>query len=398
MIALSRRRFLCVSFAALPLAVQLQARADVPPLALKAEEVATSLLSADGSKAYAWGFNGKISDLALTLHQFSALPLRLTNALPVPLQLKICGLRFPHGPLDAALAPGESRDAPFPVADSGFALVLMRDSAGQASDPIGAILVPEANPPAVDADVLAIVHETGSPPILSVAGAPASARHSFAPHARIRLRLANACPNRLASIHIEGAAPTVIAIDSQPCELFQPLRNQFPLAPLARFELMFDMPGSAGAKVTFALADLDGAKPQPLLSFEAQGEAKPPPGPIAPLPANSALPTKIALEQALRVDVPLTGKPSVKALFKAKRGQPVVLAFHNTTQATQAARLGGHVGRLLHSLDDGWDPYWRDIVLIAPGKSALLAFVADNIGVWPVETEGVGVVGAFAVE
>ena len=395
MTALTRRHVLAVGIAVFS---SRAAPADDAPFFLKAEELPTGLVSADGAKATAWGFNGKISDLAITLHQGSALPLRLTNDLPVPLQLKICGLRFPHGPLDAPLAPGENRDAPLPVTDSGFALVLSRDPTGRAGDPIGAILVPEPNPPASDADVLAIIHETGSPSILRVAGAPAPARYVFAPNARIRLRLANACPNRLASILIEGAATTVIAVDSQPCELFQPLRNQFPLAPLARFELMFDMPATAGAKVAFALADLDGAKAQALLSFEVQGEAKPPRGPIAPLPANPALPQEIALERALRVDVPLTGQASLKSPFKAKRGQPVVLAFHNSTDTTQSARLAGHVGRLLHGLDDGWDPYWRDIVLVAPGKTALLAFVADNKGVWPVETEGVGVVGAFAVE
>jgi FtsP/CotA-like multicopper oxidase with cupredoxin domain len=47
-------------------------------------------------------------------------------------------------------------------------------------------------------------------------------------------------------------------------------------------------------------------------------------------------------------------------------------------------RLGGHVARLLHALDDGWEPYWRDIFIVPPGKTVRLAFVADNPGKWPI--------------
>jgi hypothetical protein len=33
---------------------------------------------------------------------------------------------------------------------------------------------------------------------------------------------------------------------------------------------------------------------------------------------------------------------------------------------------------MLHQLDDGWEPYWLDTVQIPEGKSAQIAFVADN--------------------
>lgn len=381
-------------------------RADDSKLLLKAEEIT----GADGDKTGVWGFNGKISDLALTLHKTSAL--RLANALPAPLRLDLCGLRFPHGPLDATLAPGESRDAPLAVADTGFALVLARDCLGRAKGLVAAIIVPEAPPPVVDADVLAIVWDrpgtdAASPVLLMLSGAPAPATHSYPPSARIRLRLANACAARLASVIVEGAAPTIIAVDSQPSEIFQPLRNQFPLAPLARFEMLFDMP-AIGSRVIFSLADLAGGDRRPLLIFETKGDPAPGRGAILALPANSALPAAIALERALRVDVTITGAVGhyalngARPLFKARQGQPVVLALRNRTDIPQAMRLTGHVGRLLHGLDDGWDPYWRDIVLIAPGKSALLAFVADNKGEWRVESAvaeiaASGVAGVFEV-
>jgi FtsP/CotA-like multicopper oxidase with cupredoxin domain len=39
----------------------------------------------------------------------------------------------------------------------------------------------------------------------------------------------------------------------------------------------------------------------------------------------------------------------------------------------------------LHPLDDGWEPFWRDSVLIGPGKTSHVAFVADNPGKWVIE-------------
>ncbi len=42
--------------------------------------------------------------------------------------------------------------------------------------------------------------------------------------------------------------------------------------------------------------------------------------------------------------------------------------------------------RLLHDLDDGWEPYWRDSVLVAAGKTKHVAFIADNPGKWVIES------------
>ena len=47
--------------------------------------------------------------------------------------------------------------------------------------------------------------------------------------------------------------PLIIAVDGQPSEPFEPLRNLLPMGPGARFELMFDMPREAGASVALIL-------------------------------------------------------------------------------------------------------------------------------------------------
>ena len=68
-----------------------------------------------------------------------------------------------------------------------------------------------------------------------------------------------------------------------------------------------------------------------------------------------------------------------------KRGAAVTLAFPNRTGDAQQMHVGGHSFRVLHDLDDGWDPYWRDSVLVGPGRTKHVAFVADNPGRWMVE-------------
>ena len=114
--------------------------------------------------------------------------------------------------------------------------------------------------------------------------------------------------------------------------------------------------------------------------------------------ANPLLPKEIDLAGARRFALTLSGDDgaalaingetladwSAKPQFAVRRGAPVTLALVNSTAAAQTMRLGGHVARLLHGLDDGWEPYWRDVFIVPPGKTVRLAFVADNPGKWPI--------------
>jgi FtsP/CotA-like multicopper oxidase with cupredoxin domain len=58
--------------------------------------------------------------------------------------------------------------------------------------------------------------------------------------------------------------------------------------------------------------------------------------------------------------------------------------------------------RLLHDLDDGWEPYWRNAIVAPPGKVKHVAFVADSPGKWALhddilEHEAAGVATWFEV-
>ena len=77
---------------------------------------------------------------------------------------------------------------------------------------------------------------------------------------------------------------------------------------------------------------------------------------------------------------------SSKPAFSVKRGTPVVLAFINKTAFLQQMHVHGHCFRLLHDLDDGWEPYWRDCVLVPEGRTKHVAFIADSPGKWVIES------------
>ena len=69
-------------------------------------------------------------------------------------------------------------------------------------------------------------------------------------------------------------------------------------------------------------------------------------------------------------------------LASVPRGPVVVLAIGNQTPAVQPLHLHGHVFRLLHPFDDGWEPYLLDTLQVPENRTVRIAFVADNPGRW----------------
>ena len=408
--------------------------ASEPPVAAPGPDGFIELRAGDATLALAAsptpgaGYGGASPGPLIHLRPGEPLAVRLVNGLAEPTTLAFPGLRPPNafaGVADlteAPLAPGARRDIRFVPPDSGFNVYgpdLRGFGAGQSARGLcGPVIVEEAEAPKVDLDLVALIsdgpHDAAGAParpgdsadLLTVNGAPAPFVIAVAPGGRVRLRLANVATARILPLGVEGAKTAIVAIDGQPSAPFAPLRDLVPIGPRARFELVFDMPyfdlpREAGARVRFLLRGDEPAKPdRPLLIFEARGEAVAARAPFVGLAANPRLPAEIALERAQRVELTLSGGGDApfavngasisgwtpKPLFTAPRGAPVTLAFANATPFPQAMQLGGHVARFLHALDDGWEPYWRDTFLIAPGKTVHAAFVADNPGKWPIQS------------
>ena len=369
----------------------------------------------------------------LRLEKGKELKLRLVNTLAQPTTLSFPGLRAANasagygGLTGPRLAPGGRADIRVVPPDAGFNLYLPHagptDAEQQGRGLFGPIVVDEPDAPGVDHDVAIVlsdwsldgrgrIRDDFADPVVArgsgregglvfANGAAAPLRLRARPGARVRLRLANAATARLINVHVEGANASIVAVDGQPSEPFEPLRNQFPMGPGARFELIFDMPREGGAPVRFVQRGETGAADQALVAIAAEGE------PVAAraaaaarLPPNPLLPAEIALEAGRRTDIVVTGGGASPfavngATFTDWGPKPVVALAHGTvsvftianrTAVVQAMRLGGHVARILHSMDDGWEPYWRDTILVQPGRTISVAFVADNPGKWPIES------------
>ncbi len=292
----------------------------------------------------------------------------------------------------------------------------------------------------LSADFLDPARSGGGDPIgslLTLNARPVPLSDTMQSGSRVRLRLLNACGARIAIVSVTGADITVIAIDGQPSELFKPAGETLPIGPGARFELMLDVPVGSSQPVEVILRG-DRVSDRPLLKIAIAGTPQKQHAAIAKLPENPLLPTRIHLERSVRHEVvigggdpaepnaakpgfasvgdkklrdpaaqpatpPLSGPPAQprpvwtidgetsngfpsKPLFAVKRNTPVTLTFVNRTSVPQQMHVHGHVWRLLHDLDDGWDPYWRDSVLLAPGRTKHVAFVADNPGKWVLES------------
>jgi FtsP/CotA-like multicopper oxidase with cupredoxin domain len=406
---LSKRRFLkgaATLLAGAPRAIQAE---EAPaPLVLTARRVRLQPPGATATGDVA-SFDGTANGPVLRLAKGAALDLSLTNGLDLAFALQWHGVRAPNAmagewPLvGARVAPGMTQAIRFVPPDSGLYWFHAATLPGQpdltAEGLRGVLIVTEAAPPLADDDILLTLADGAAPAPLTVNGKATPERASVVPGGRLRLRILNGSTRRALILGIEGGRPLIVAIDGQPSDLFEPVRDQVPVGPGARFEFMIDAPGEAGATLRIVIRGGAGAADLPVFEARTVGATRTALPAMAALPRNPNLSPAIPLEQSVRADLrieaapakglarfALNGRASLdlppKPLLTVRRGGAVTLGFDNRTGAIVALRVHGHVMRLLHPRDDGWEPYWRDSVLLLPGSVNHVAFVADNPGKW----------------
>ena len=373
------------------------------------------------------GYGGQAPGPLLRIKKGQAVKVRLVNGLDEPTTLTWHGVRNQNamdgvaGLTQKPVPPGGHFDYVFTPPDSGIYWyhphIWPVGAAQTARGLHGVLVVDELNPPSVDEDLIMVIADwaldsngrieaagAGPGAFVTVNGKTDPIIVPARPNARIRVRVLNVCPSRVSIVSIQDARVTIVAVDGQPCETFQPARDSVPVGPGSRFELMVDLPKVAGAARIILRGESEADRA--LMTFEIAGAPLPVKAPVAKLPDNPLLPTRIHLESSVRRDVVLAGPTGLsnpvgkgqkshwtldgidqdgvsgKPLFTVRRGGAVTLTFRNTTAVVQQMHIHGHVWRQLHDLDDGWDPYWRDSVLLGPGKTKHVAFVADNPGKW----------------
>ncbi len=353
------------------------------------------------------------------------IPVTLKNAVGEATDLDWHGMRMAAaleiipGVSGAPVPPGGEVKLMLRSPDSGTCWVhpsYMPGWSNQTARGLAAVLVvEEPDAPEVDADLVLFLGDrlgsSGATPAdtLQVNGKGWPQTATAKPGSRLRLRIVNGSTRQALSATLVGAEPFVVAIDGQPSDLFRPLNDMLPLGPGTRFDIMVDLPRKVGETFSILLrgTEMTPSTPSPTAFIaRTDGSSVPERPPIHSLTPNPALPPVIRLERATRVDIAAAMAPAntpgqlppwalngasgtklaAKPLFAVKRNTPVTLGFTNKGPHLVAFRLHGHVMRLLHSKDDGWEPYWRDSILVAPGVTFHAAFLADNPGRWLIDS------------
>jgi FtsP/CotA-like multicopper oxidase with cupredoxin domain len=441
---ISRRLFLghtLASVLALPARAELSSPQDGFRV-LEAREGHLRLLPEPASPTAVWCYNGEVPGPLLRFKKGEAVKVRLVNKLAQPTSLNWHGVRIINamdgvaGLTQEPVPPGSSFDYRFTPPDSGLywyhphVLPFIDEQLDRGL--YGVLIIDEPESPVADRDMVVVLADwklddkgqlagfnaatdaTGAGrigPLVTLNSRAVPVEETLPPSSRLRLRVLSAVDTRPMLIAFNGVRPLILAIDGQPCEAFEPVRQMIPLGPGARFEVILDLPRDAGADANVTLVG-NNEPDRVLLAYKTAGEKRSPLPPAASLPQNPLLPSEINLAASRKVDIliealagmgttpssaaqdrPLYWKLNGKTftgftpapLFSVKRGTPVTLGFVNHTAFVQQMHVHGHAMRLLHDLDDGWEPYWRDAVLVPEGKTKHVAFVADNPGKWVIE-------------
>jgi len=241
---------------------------------------------------------------------------------------------------------------------------------------------------------------------------------------RLRLRLINTSSARFFTPAIAGHTAQIIAYDGQAVTPHPMPTTGLELGPGSRVDLMIDCMHKPGE--TFSINDMGitpGSQPTQLgtLAYSSQKPVRSKPLNTSIILAPNQLPEPNLDRASLRYVVfqggiggmPMIGRvdgkeSNIKQMIKEndhawtlnytgqheldlmmepfmhlKLGEHVIMRMINETDFVHPMHLHGHFFRVL-SINNKKTPHqeWRDTVVLQPGDTIDVAFVADNEGVW----------------
>lgn len=477
---LSRRKLLTTIAAgtaslAVPNIMTKTARAETKAFSLRAARGRTRLVPEPHGETPAWCYNGAVPGPEIRVRQGERLRITVENALDEETTVHWHGVRLPNA-MDGVphltqrpIAAGDTFVYEFDAVDAGtFWYHPHQRSFEQVGRGLyGSLIIEEAEPPRVDRDVTWVIDDwrlTQSAEISDDFGNRHDMSHggrvgntvtingrvpdTFAVRRgeRVRLRLINASNARIFGLDFQTHALKVIALDGQPVTPHQPADGLVVLGPAMRADLILDMTGEPGSRVSvvdrfyqaleYRLVDL--------AYDEAPLRENTPNWPIA-LPANP-LPEPDP-GAARRHDVVfnggmmggmvmremggsmgesgsggmggamgmmhgsgiwfINGKAAeghvLDPMLTLDRGKSHVIAMTNATAWHHPIHLHGHSFRVI-SRNGAPTTHreWQDTVLMAPREKVEIAFVADNPGDWMfhchiLEHQAAGMMGVIRV-
>ena len=410
---------------------------------LRAGQTTARLKGPTGPATNVWAFGGTIPGPVLRLRQGEEFALRFQNDLPEPSAVHWHGLRIANamdgvpGLTQDAIAPGGSFDYRFTPPDAGtFWYHPHERSFEQVPRGLaGALIVEERTPPHTDQDLVLLISDwrlEGDGTLAEGFGSRHDQMHAgrlgnhitvngqplaeFAVQAgqRVRMRIINASSARILKLRLEGGQALLIAVDGQPIGPTTDYGDVLMLGPGNRVDLMADMVGGPGHVI--ALADISDQRQElARLTFGKDGLARGAPlGPIELAPNPLPRPSRA---DALVVPLVMTGggksetdmsqmmgagpiwqfngkggmtmaagatiAENAEALFRAPLGRTVLVRIENRTAFAHAMHVHGHHFRVLERQNGPEpQPFWWDTLMVQPGETSLIGFVANNPGRW----------------
>jgi FtsP/CotA-like multicopper oxidase with cupredoxin domain len=236
---------------------------------------------------------------------------------------------------------------------------------------------------------------------------------------RIRLRLVNGALARVMALRFEGHRPVVVAINGQPCDPHEAEGGRLLLGPAMRVDVMLDMQGKPGRRyrvvddfydgLAYWLTELVYDKRPPVRSHPLDASLALPRNPVPEPDLATAERHELRLQGGMMgggamagmggmgmpgmdhdaswaingTSMTGDGHAGMPPLLTLQRGQSHVLALRNDTAWWHPMHLHGHSFRVL-TRNGVPVPHlqWADTVLIPPKEVVDIAFVADNPGDW----------------
>ena len=387
-----------------------------------------------------WAYSGTVPGPVLRPRQGTPFRTAVENRLTENTTVHWHGIRLPNamdgvpGLTQKSIAPGERFEYSFTPPDAGtFWYHSHDDSLVQMGRGLaGALIVEEAEPPAVDRELLWTIQDwrlTNDAQIASgfnnrmetamdgrvgntvTINGRVSETVPVRAGERIRLRLINAAIARLMALHFEGHRPVIVALDGQPCEPHEPADGRVLLGPAMRADVMLDMQGEPGHsysvvddfydRLTYTLVRLSYGNAPPLRQHPSDAALRLPPNPLPRPDLSSAVVHEVRMQGGMMGGMGMMGMGADAAwaingqsmtgdgdagmppLFGVDRGRSCVLDFKNETAWWRPMHLHGHSFNVI-SRGGASVPHdeWGDTVLVRPREQVRVAFVADNPGDW----------------
>jgi FtsP/CotA-like multicopper oxidase with cupredoxin domain len=243
---------------------------------------------------------------------------------------------------------------------------------------------------------------------------------------RVRLRLVNGSLARIMALRFEGHRPVVVAVDGQPCEPHEPKGGRILLGSAMRIDVVLDLQGEPGCRyrvvddfydgLAYWVTELAYDERPPIRARPLDTPLSLPRNPLPEPDLADADRHELTLQGGMMGGGGMTGMGGMMGggmmggmmgmgggaawaingmsmtgdghagmdpALTFRRGRSVVLKLRNETAWWHPMHLHGH-SMLVLSRNGASVPHrqWQDTVLMAPGDTVEVAFVADNPGDW----------------